>query len=455
MSACVTSRPENLSNVDLPEKWKAETGGVQPLDVAALREWWKQFHDPVLDTLIQQGLKASPDMRTALARIQEAQASRRIEYSSLLPSISGGASDRIERRDARDGTGAQDSQNLGASLDISWETDLFGKQKQNLAAASRELQETIENYYAVQVSLTADIATAYISLRANEERLRVLRNNIQTRDETTQITRWKQEAGMSDMLELQQSVSTLEQAKAAIPALQLLISENKNQLALLCGQPPGALDKSLSRKFSLPKIPARIPTGIPATVLQNRPDVRGALYNVLAAYHRLNASELERLPNLNLGASISISQLRSGDLLSPETTAKSIVGSLIASLAQPIFEGGRITANIQMREAQLEQALANYEAVILQALVEVENSLVAIRRTGERITLIWKADTSASEAAALAHQQYEAGQVDLLVVLDTERTKLNIQEERVHTQANQLNAYIQLYKALGGGWKNL
>ncbi len=448
-------RDQWKDEVQVPSRWQSQKPGDSPLNTASIRQWWKRFNDPVLDALIGQGLASSPDIKTALSRITESRGERSVVLSGLLPSVTGSATDRIQRKDEQSTGLVTRSQTSNLSFDMSWEIDLFGRRLQNLAASTKDVQKTVENYYAAQVTLTADIGAAYITLRGAQARLEVLQRNVKTRSETTQITRWKQESGISDMLEVQQAVSTLDQARAAIPTIQQTISEIKNRLAVLCGQTPGALDRLLDRTRSLPRVPAKVAVGIPAEALRNRPDVRAAEDAVLAAYHRKTAAELERLPTVDLSGTLGLEALRTGTLFSPETAARTLAGNLLAGMVQPIFEGGRITANIRINEAQAKQAVFGYESTVLTALSEVENALVAIRRNTERLGVLRTADAAASEASELATRQYEAGSVDLLTVLDVQRTQLSVEEQRVSTEADQLNSYIQLYKSLGGGWQPL
>jgi len=455
LAGCAANHPQWKNPVSIPAKWNAGTNGGGSLDTSAIRQWWKRFNDPVLDSLIAQALASSPDIKTALAKITESRGERSVELSGLLPSLSGNTSEHIQRRDEQSTDLVTRSETYNLSLDMSWEIDLFGRRLQNVEAATKDVEQTIENYHAVQVTLTSDVADAYITLRGAQAQLAALQSNVETRQQTTEITRWKQEAGMSDMLEVQQAVSTLEQARAAIPTLQQTISETKNRLAVLCGQTPGRIDGLLARSRSLPRVPAKITTGIPSEALNNRPDVRAAVDGVLAAYHRKTAAELERLPTIDLAGSLGLEALRTGTIFSPEAAARTLAGSLIASLSQPIFEGGRITANIRISESQAKQAVYGYESTVLTALSEVENALVAIRRISERLEILRKADRAAGEASQLATHQYEAGEVDLLTVLEVQRTQLSVEESRILAEADQLNAHVQLYKSLGGGWQSL
>lgn len=455
LAACSTPGGQWRDSVDVPAKWQGSSQAGGALDTAALKEWWKRFGDSTLDELIAKAMASSPDIKTAISKVAQSRGERSVQLAGLLPSVTGNASDRIQRRDEQSTGLVTRSETYNLSLDMTWEVDLFGRQMQNLSAATKDVQQTIDNYYAAQVTLTGDVASAYITYRAAQTRLDVLRRNIETRRETTEITRWQQEAGVSDTLELQQAVSTLEQARAAIPSLEQTISETKNQLAVLCGQTPGALDRLLDRPGRIPRVPARIAVGIPADALNNRPDVRAAVNGVLAAYYRKTAAELERFPTINLDGSLGLEALRTGTIFSPEAAARTLAGSLLASLAQPIFEGGAITANIHINEELAKQAVYSYQSTVLTALSEVEDALVATRKTAERLETLRKADAAAQEASQLATQQYQAGEVELLTVLETQRTQLSVEEERVNTEADQVKSYVQLYKSLGGGWKPL
>jgi NodT family efflux transporter outer membrane factor (OMF) lipoprotein len=455
LGGCAGKHEAWRDSVTVPGRWNAGGQAAGRLDPAAIRCWWERFEDPVLGGLIKQALTSSPDIKTSLAKITESRGERSVQLAGLLPSAIGNASDRIQRHDEQSTGLVTRSEMFNLSADMSWELDLFGRRFQKLQAATKDGAQTVENYYAAQVTLTAEVAAAYITLRGTQAQLDALERNVKTRQETTEITRWKQESGMSDMLEVQQATSTLEQARAAIPSLKKTISETKNQLAVLCGQSPGQLDTLLARKRPLPRVPATMATGIPAEALNNRPDVRAAVDGVLAAYHRKTVAELERLPTITLSGSIGLEALRTGTVFSPEAAARTLAGNLMAGLAQPLFEGGRITANIRISESQAKQLVYAYETTVLKALSEVENALVAIRRLSERLDVLKKADASASEATELATCQYQAGEVDLLTVLDVQRTQLAVEESRTIAEADRLKAYVQLYKSLGGGWNPL
>lgn len=433
--------------VPVPGDWLAPAASGKSLNTSALTKWWKRFDDPVMNELITGALRNSPDLQTALSRIEVSRASWGVERAGLLPSVNGGVSARASRGDSRS-TGTFSSNSSGASIDAGWEVDLFGRKRLSLQAAGADIARTTEDYYAAQVSLAAEVAEAYVDLRQSEAQLAVNERSIASRNETLQLTKWLEEAGMGDALATQQTVSTLEQVKASIPSLKQSIEQTRNRLAVLCGRTPGALNPLLSKSKTLPKLPAKIAVGIPADTLRQRPDVQAAERNLEGAILRTASAKKQRLPSLNLSGSLGIDALKAGKLFSPETTVGSIVGSLTA----PIFDAGRIKQNINIQTEQQKQSFLAYESTVLNALSEVENALIAMQRVNERIEILERATTAAKQAAEFASLQYEAGQIDILNVLESQRTLLSLESQRVDTLANEISTHIQLYKALGGGW---
>ena len=439
------------ATVAIPAVWLQGNANHQALDVVALPMWWTRFNDPVLDELIATALRSSPDVVSALSRIAEYRARRGVERSALFPSLDANVSGGRTRTTNRDTDLATTNESYSASLDASWQVDLFGRQRLALDAASADLVKTEENYYGAQVSLAADVAIAYVTLRSAEAQLVMVRRSLGTRGETVQLTRWREQAGTGDALETQQSVTELEVANASIPALQLSIAQTRNQLALLAGGTPGSLDPLLAAAHDVPGAPPDFAIGIPAEVLRQRPDVRAAERGLEAAFARTSAARRARLPALNLSGSIGVEALTAGRLFNPAATGVSILGGLTA----PSFDAGRISRTITIQRELEHQAFNNYTSTVLVALGEVENALVAVQRNTERLAILARATAAAREAAKLASLQYQAGQVDLLVSLDSERALLDLEQQTVATAASRANACVQLYQALGGGWTRL
>ncbi len=445
--SCAMNSGTSSIPTSIPPDWK--NAGAFPVasPTKDLSRWWGRFEDPTLNRLISSALKDNPDIITASARIRESRARRDAEFSGLFPRLDGGVSTNSRSTDFDPGPRTSGT-SYSANINASWEVDLFGGKRSAVQAAAANLGAAGENLNSVHASLAAEIASTYTSLRADEARLTVLNSNVATREQTAQLASWRQQAGEADSLESSQALSSLESARAAIPSLDQAIAQNRNQLALLAGREPGSLDSMLSGGKGIPSPPDRLAIGIPADVLRQRPDVRLAGYQVLAAAANTRSAEAERYPSLNLSGSMGLNTIRARDFFNPETTA----ANLATSLTSPIFDAGRIRAGIEAADAVEQQAIENYRSVVLTALAETENALIACRRSAERLTLLEKATQLARESDELARQRYEAGEIDFLDVLDSQRTLLNLEDNLLNTRRDRTTFYIRLYQSLGGGW---
>ena len=450
LSGCGTDSIVKRQPVSVPADWKNAHSFPVADPNRDLSRWWGRFNDPTLTRIISMALANNPDFASATSQVRESRARREAVTASLFPSLNGGAS-AGSSTSRRDGFGSDGNSNYSASLNASWEIDLYGKNRSLVDAASAQVGASEENLHSVQASLASEIAIAYTSLRVNQAALKVLQSTIKTREETNQLASWRTQSGETDSLESSQALSSLEQARAAVPSLERSISQARNLLARLAGKTPGSLDGMLnSGKQAIPDPAGSLAVGIPADTLRQRPDVRLSGYQLLAAAANTKAVTAEKYPGLDLTGSLGINTLSSGKLFNPESTSAGI----IASLAGPIFDAGRIRANIDASNEVEEQAFQTYRTTVLTALSEVEDSLIACRRTTERLETLEKATAAAREAADLAQQRYEAGVIDILTVLDSQRSLLGLESNLFSARADRTNSYIQLYKALGGGWSS-
>jgi NodT family efflux transporter outer membrane factor (OMF) lipoprotein len=437
--------------IEIPDSWTEVRADATTVPAPTAEEhavWWRQLGDPVLDELVERTIAGNVDLETAAARVQEARARRGAVKSDLGPSVSAGLG-RTRTEPLGDQVAASDG--YSASLDLAWEADLFGSKRLSLAASQADLEAEAENLRAVRVALVAETVVAYANLRVAEARLRVLDESLASREETSQLTSWREQAGLASRLEANQALSSLDQARAGRPALEQLATDARLRLALLAGDMPGALDEILGAapaETAVPDPPTTVSAGIPAETLRQRPDVRAAERQLEAAWARLGVAEKARYPTLRLTGSLDSRSVDAADLLD----ADAVFANLLAGLTAPMFESGRIHQNIAVREAQWEQAALAYRGTVLEALSEVERALTFFYSSRERIAALKEAARAAVEAADLADQRYEAGLVDLLSVLDTERTLFSIEEQLVIAQGEVLNAFSNLYRALGGGW---
>ncbi|MCW1921832.1 efflux transporter outer membrane subunit [Luteolibacter arcticus] len=436
--------PAQGPEVTLPVSWRNAAGFPTASPDRDLSTWWSSFGDPQMTRLIREALAGNRDLASAIARVRQAQAQRDAQRASLFPSVDYDGS-RSSGKTWNDGSADRSSTSYSAGLSASWEADFFGKNRQAVLAASAEVETAKENLYSAQSSLASEVALAYLDLRSAEERLAIVKRSLTTREETTQLASWRAQAGEIDQLELRQAESSLETARSQISSQEQNIAQTRNRLALLCGRAPGGVSTGSG---DIPSPARRLAVGIPADTIRQRPDVRAAGYQWVAAVARTKVAEAERLPSLRLSGSLGIDSLTSDKLFSPASTAT----GLVAGLSGPIFDAGRIRANIVAQGAVEEQALLSYESSVLTALSEVEDALIACRRTGERLTTLQKAAASAKQASTLASQKYRAGVIDITTVLDTQRSDLALEETVAAVKADRAAAHIQLYKALGGGW---
>jgi NodT family efflux transporter outer membrane factor (OMF) lipoprotein len=379
----------------------------------------------------------------ATANLRQARAARAESAAAHLPrlTVSGSA-----QRSRSAGTATQNR--FEAGFDAAWELDAFGSIGHAVAAQDALVRAGAATLASTRVSIAAEVALAYLDLRSAQVRTLVARENLASQEETLQISRWRQQAGLASSLEVEQALSAVEQTRAAVPSLQSAAGKSAHALAVLTGQPPAALLQMLSTPAVLPQPPAGFEVSVPLETLRQRPDVAAAEQQVRAAAERVGQADAQRLPSVNMAASLGWSGLTLGSLGSG-----SAAGSLLAAIAQPLFDAGRLNAQLAGRQAELATAQESYRARVLQALQEVEDALVTLASARERLAALQRASESARNAALLATQRHASGLIDFQTVLETQRTLLNVQDSVAAAQADLAAGHVRLYKALGGGWR--
>jgi NodT family efflux transporter outer membrane factor (OMF) lipoprotein len=445
LSGCASVGPDYVKpELPLPAHWSTAQSTASREDLA---QWWQRLRDPQLSSLIEKAVRLSPDMRSAEAKLREARARRDLAGGNRFPTVSASLSGSRSKSSAATGSGT--TANLfSAGFDASWEPDVFGGQRRALEAAQADLQASRANLHDVQVSLAAEVALNYVELRSYQARLAIARDNLDTQSETLQITDWRQQAGLATALDVEQARTNLEQTRATIPVLNTSRIAAENRLAILLGKPPAALHDQLATPVPLPGVPDEVAVGIPADTLRQRPDVRAAERNLAAATARVGEQTAALYPNFSLSGSLGWKALTVGALGDGGTAAASLLGSI----AQTLFDGGRIRSSIRIQTAVQEQALAAYQKTVLTALEDVENALATYGDNRQRQTALRRATQSARNAAQIARQRYESGLIDFQNVLDAERSRLSAEDNLASAEAEGLTSLISLYKALGGGW---
>lgn len=448
LAGCAAVAPPTGAALDVavPTVWSSATASGVQADASAtsLAQWWQRFDDPQLTDLITQALQAHTSVRTAQVALLQARAQVDVQNAGLAPRVGASAS---AQRGKSGGSGASNS--FQAGLDASWEPDVWGGQRSAIAASEADAQTAQANLGAVQVSLAAEVALNYITLRSLQERLAIARSNLASQQETLQISQWRLQAGLVTSLVTEQARASTAQTAAQIPALQASMAQLRHALAVLTGQPPGALESALADARPVPQAADTLALAIPADTLRQRPDVRAAEQRVSAAWARVAQADAARYPDFRLSGSLSLRALTLGAL----GNGASVANALLASVSGSLLDGGAALAQVRVQEASAEQVRLNYQATVLTALTEVEDALVALRGDRERLVQLRIAAEAADNAALLANDRYNSGLIDFQTVLETQRTLLSTQDSVASTRASLSANHVRLYKALGGGWQ--
>lgn len=444
LAGCITVGPDyQTPETPVPATWSRLPSDGAPATnsdaVGDVSQWWRQLDDPLLSQLVDEALRASPDLRSAQARLREARARRTVAASYLYPTL--GASVSASRSHSSEQAGNGTTRELyAAGFDASWEIDVFGGTRRGVEAADADFESAAASLADTQVTLAAEVASNYVEVRAQQALIRIARDNLDSQTETLQLTQWREQAGLASVQDVEQARTNRERTRAAIPSLETALAEAEHRLDVLLGLAPGTLHARLDGSTSAIELPDDIAAGIPADTLRQRPDVRAAERQLAAETARVGVAEAARYPSFSLSGSIGVEALTLGALDASGAGTSSLFGSITA----PIFEAGRLRSQVEIQDAVREQAQVSYEQAVLAALQDVENSLVAVSRTREREAALATAVDSARVAADLARSRYSAGLIDFQAVLETDRTQLAVEESLARTRSDSVLAVVRL-----------
>jgi len=434
---------------DVPEKWypKMEGGIIvsKKLNIKEIARWWEKLNDPELSKLINTAVKGNLDIKEALARLKEARALRGVEKAKLFPYIDSSAS--VTR--GRTGETGKTLELYSLSIDASWEADIFGGIRRSIEEAKARLEAAKEDLRDVLVSLLAEVAINYVEVRTYQTRLEAVKANVKAQEGIYKLNLSRYKAGLIDELAVQQSKYILESTRSRIPSLQTGLERAKNRLAVLLGKKPGDLEDELKDPQPIPIPPVKVVIGIPADTLRNRPDIRRAEMNLIAATAAVGKAKAELYPSFNLSGSIGLESISKGDLFKWASRTWQIA----SNITWKIFHAGELRQNVKVYTARQEQAFIEYQNAILKALEEVRNAIIAYAKEQKRCFLLKQAVEAAKKTYELALDRYKAGLVDFNNVLDAERALQSLQDQFAVSKGEVVTNLIRLYKALGGGWQ--
>lgn len=450
-TGCVLGPDYQRPDVVEPAAFRGEETGASAKSIADV-QWSSIATDPVLQDLIHTALANNLDLRIATARVEEARARYGIARSFLLPEVGAGGGYSSEHiSGAADPAGSAGSdrsyQNWNAGLQVSWELDLFGRVRRQSEAAFAEYLATEQGRRGVLVVLIADVSGTYYFLRQLDLQLEIAQQTAASNDETVQFYEKRLRGGISNRLELGTAIANRARTTALIPDLKVQIAAAENALSVLLGLPPGPIKRGES--VTALQSPATIPVGLPAQLLERRPDVMEAEQQLVAANARVGAAKAAFFPSISLtglygGVSGDFSNL---------LDSNAEVWSVNPSVFAPIFQGGRLRSNYEASQAVYQQAFAQYHSVALNSYREVANALVAVKMLGEQRVALETGVYALQDSARLSRLRYETGLATYLEILNADQQLLDQRILLTQTEGEELRAYVELYRALGGGWQ--
>jgi len=432
-----------LPTVTVPPAWRAQAPQVGPGAVVE-RAWWQAFNDPVLDELVTLALRRNGDVRIARSRLQEYQARIRAAQSAQLPNVTVGLTPTRARVIGPFGTPIETTSVQG-NVQAAYELDPFGRLQNATRAAEFELGAQQAAVDATALAVAANAASGYLNLRGLDAQLDLARATVESRLRSLNLARRQFEVGYSSRLEVAQAEAEYRVTAGVVPQVERAIAQQENALAVLLGASPGAVARGTP--LAGLNAPAIAP-GLPSDLLRRRPDIAQAEYTIAAADASLAVARDQMLPTLRLTASTAGYANSLPDLLGSGTTLWSVGGSILA----PIFDAGRLRAQAEISASLRDRAVFAYETVVRNAFAETENALTAVQRLREQLDEAEGRRAATAEALRIAHNRYTNGYSSYLEELDAQRNSFSAETSVLQLRASWLQAHVDLYRALGGGW---
>ena len=440
--------------VEQPTGFKSQPGGEAGPPIAA--DWWRLYTEPELERLITTAQASNQTLRQAVARVDEARALARVAGSYLYPTVSLDPSySRTRYSGARASTitGKQvargvDVSNWTIPLDLSYEIDVWGRVRRSLEAAQATAAASADDVGVVGLTIETDVAQYYYTLRALDAQIQILKDTVTAYEEQVRLLSVQLRTGLISGIVVSQAQAQLKATQAQLSNTARARADTEHALAILCGRPAPSFTVASNPLQEV--TPPVVPAGLPAQLLTRRPDVAEAEKNVAAANAQIGVATAEFYPRFMLTASAGFQSLNADMLFSWQSR----VAQVLPSISIPIFQGGRLRANLAATKARYQQTVAAYIEQVLVAYGDVEDALTDLRSFGEQVASLRDAVAESRNYLRLAQVQYRSGLVDYLTVIDAERTLLTNQLALAQSLNSQMAASIHLIKALGGGWQD-
>jgi NodT family efflux transporter outer membrane factor (OMF) lipoprotein len=461
VNGCVKVGPDFVKpEATISPGWM-EAGGYKQINTKTeeYRDWWRSFNDPVLDKLIQDAYHQNLPLRIAGVRVLGARAQLGVAIGELYPQSQKAGGDvtknRISQTSPTGGTGSPTNFWLSETgLTASWEIDFWGKFRRAIESADSSLIATVADYDTTLVSLTSDVATAYILYRTLEKRLSITRQNVVVQKKALEIAtaRWK--GGTTSLRDVEQALTVLNGTEANIPTLETQVQQTQNALCVLMGLPPTDLKHLLGSKPDIPAPPPQVAIGIPADLMRRRPDIQSAEMRAAAQCAQIGVTKADLFPAFSLTGTFGFQ----ASTVPPFALAnmvdwRSRAGTIGPSFQWNIFNYGQITNQVRFQDARFQELIIAYQNTVLQAQREVEDGLIAFLKSQQRAEKLAGATVAAKKSVDLAMLQYSEGITDFTTVLTAEQNLLTYQDSLASTLGDISGNLVAVYKAMGGGWQ--
>jgi outer membrane protein, multidrug efflux system len=446
---CVLTQDVPVPALDIPDGYKAARL-IHP-DAPPTLDWWRGFRSPELTDLMEEAQKVNLDIAAATARFIQADAQARIAGAALLPSLNGSGSEAYSRTSGSSASGltngGRETVNYSSSLSASYELDFWGK---NRDAAQAAEETAIANRFdrdVVALATLTSVANAYFQVLASQDRLRTAQQNIASATRILEAIKQRFKAGTGTDLDVAQQEAVLANQRASVPPLRQTLAQNINALATLVARPPESVNVtggSLNRISS-----PRVTPGLPSELLTQRPDIRRQEAQLASATANVGNARAQFFPSIQLTGQGGYQSTALASLFQPHAAFFSVVGSL----TQSIFDGGKILGNFEFTRAKQDELLQAYRKSVVSAFADVDNALVSIKQTSVKLRLQQEVLAASRRAFQLSEQQLRAGTADIVTVLNTQVTLFQAEDSLWQAQLARLLAIVSLYQALGGGWE--
>jgi NodT family efflux transporter outer membrane factor (OMF) lipoprotein len=448
-AGCILTKDLPDPALDIPEGYKAAR--LTRADAPPTLDWWRGFRSPELTKLMEEAQTVNLDIAAATARFIQADAQARVAGAALLPSLSGTGQQTYSRSSGSSSSGltngGREVVNYQSSLSASYELDFWGKNRDAAQAAEETSIATRFDRDVVALTALVSVANAYFQVLASQDRIRTAERNIASAQRILEAIKQRLSAGTGTDLDVAQQEAVLANQRALVPPLRQTLALNVNALATLVARPPESVRVTGG---TLNRIAApRVTPGLPSELLTQRPDIRRQEAQLAAATANVGSARAQFFPSIQLTGAGGYQSSSLVSLFQPQAAFFNVVGSL----TQPIFDGGRILGNFEFTKARQDELLQTYRQTVIQSFADVDNALVAIRETTNRLRLQREVVAASQRAFQLSEQQLRAGTADIVTVLNTQLTLFQAEDSLSQAQLARLLAIVSLYQALGGGWE--